>query len=523
MFPVPSKANDPVRSVRTKTESTVELPDEPSGQVAVQEIEAVASDEAVAGTRPRPAETASSEPAGRSWRTDIKYNRLFAISDTAAIVLALGFSAIILSLVGRTPDTGRTIVTASLMLPVWFVIAYIAGLYSLVDLRISHSLADEIGRVTIAATAWSWLLLVARTPLTAGPIPMAGPILRWVMVIVLILVLRSLIREVARKWAWNRQPVALIGNSAGLELLTERVDRHPEWGLEIRANFSFPRPGGEPGKLAEAIRSSGVERVVIVGASEGHASRNRLVNELIERDLMVDLVSGGPETLYPNAALHDLEGLPVLSVKPSRLRPIDLRIKRGMDILLSGIGLILTAPVIAWAAIRIKLDSPGPVFFRQVRCGFHGEEFEMLKLRTMVDGADGMRQELREAAADQGDDDVLLKLTDDPRVTRVGRTLRRWSIDELPQLWNVLTGDMSLVGPRPLPLDEACQVTGLFDARTRFRPGIAGPWQALGRSTIPFDDMIRLDYTYVTAWSIAEDIRLLIRTALAALSRRGAR
>ena len=145
----------------------------------------------------------------------------------------------------------------------------------------------------------------------------------------------------------------------------------------------------------------------------------------------------------------------------------------------------------------------------------------MLKLRTMVEGADSMRDEVRVASIHGGDANML-KLRDDPRVTRIGRVLRRSSLDELPQLWNVLRGDMSLVGPRPLPLDEARLVTDHFRARLQMRPGMTGPWQTQGRGDIPFEDMVKLDYTYVVGWSMREDMSLLLRTVTAVVRGRGA-
>jgi lipopolysaccharide/colanic/teichoic acid biosynthesis glycosyltransferase len=174
----------------------------------------------------------------------------------------------------------------------------------------------------------------------------------------------------------------------------------------------------------------------------------------------------------------------------------------------------------AWAAIRVKTGSSGPVFYRDPRTGRDDREFLAIKFRTMVEGADQMRPGLRDEA-DPAGEKVMFKLADDPRVTGVGRTLRVWSIDELPQLWNVIKGDMSLVGPRPLPPDEAQRAEELFAARSRMRPGLAGPWQALGRSTIPFEEMVRLDYTYVTGWSMTEDLRLILRTLSSVLSRKG--
>jgi exopolysaccharide biosynthesis polyprenyl glycosylphosphotransferase len=444
------------------------------------------------------------------------------LSDVVAILFSMLVVVGLLTVAGRDVDTYRLSVTVGVMLPVWFAIAYVAGLYSFADLKINHGLVDEIGKVAIAVTAWSWLLLVVRTVLAVGPTKMAGPILLWMAVIPVMLLSRAAVREIARRRRWNRQAIAVVGGRLEVRRLREQIQRHPEWGLDLNSDVGFRIDSmTDTSELAEAVHGSGAERVMLVGGGEDLSVRTSLVHELIERDLMVDIVSGGPETLYSNATLQTLEGMPVLSVRSTRMRPLDLGMKRAFDLVVSGIGLIMVAPVLAWAAIGIKLGSPGPVFFRQVRCGHFGKEFEMLKLRTMIDGADSMRAQLREANADEGNDDVLFKLEDDPRVTDFGQVLRKWSIDELPQLWNVFIGEMSMVGPRPLPFDEALQATGLFRARTRAKPGIAGPWQAYGRSTIPFSEMIKLDYSYVVGWSMTEDIRLLLRTLIAVARGRG--
>ena len=163
--------------------------------------------------------------------------------------------------------------------------------------------------------------------------------------------------------------------------------------------------------------------------------------------------------------------------------------------------------MIAVTAALIKLDSPGPVLFRQVRTGRDGTRFEILKFRTMVDGADSQKAELTSRNEAIG----LFKIADDPRVTKVGRLLRKTSLDELPQLWNVIRGDMSLVGPRPLIVDEDAKVVGWFRHRLQLQPGMTGPWQVLGSARVPLDDMIRIDYLYVANWSLWGDIKILFR------------
>ena len=171
-------------------------------------------------------------------------------------------------------------------------------------------------------------------------------------------------------------------------------------------------------------------------------------------------------------------------------------------------------------AIVIKLDSRGPVFYRQERMGRGGKTFRIFKFRSMYVGADEERLELAEEQNDY--DGPMFKLKEDPRITRVGGPLRRWSLDELPQIFNVMKGDMSLVGPRPLWVEEAKQCRGWTQKRLDITPGITGLWQTLGRTNIPFDEMVKLDYMYVTGWSLSWDIKLLLQTVPAVLNKRGA-
>lgn len=459
----------------------------------------------------------------RSVSQDSSRTHLLALSDVLAIVLALGVTIGTLALVGRDLSMFRVGVTAALLIPAWFSIAYVVGLYSQTELRINQSVVDQIGKVLIAATAWSWLLLMARMVFSAGPTSMLGPTLLWMLVISLVLIGRAIAGRSARARSRNLSRVAVVGWPNEAKIVCDRVERHPEWGIAVEAEYEFGRDdefGLED--LADRIGGLDIDRVMILGGSEGLIDRTRLASLLVERGLTIDLVAGGAESLYSKSVLHDLEGLPVMSMKPTQMRSVDLIAKRSFDVLVSGVGILLVSPLLLWAAVRIKLDSRGPVFFRQVRCGIDGEALNVVKFRTMCDGADEMRPGLRETSEGERNGDVLFKLAEDPRVTQFGQTLRKWSIDELPQLFNVLRGEMSIVGPRPLPYDEAVQATGIYKARMNVKPGLAGPWQAYGRSNIPFADMIRLDYSYAVGWSMAEDLRLLLRTAVAVFSRRGA-
>ncbi len=202
----------------------------------------------------------------------------------------------------------------------------------------------------------------------------------------------------------------------------------------------------------------------------------------------------------------------------TRSRPGADAVKAAFDAVMSALALIVLAPLFAAIAIAIKLDSPGPAFFAQSRIGRGGIAFPMLKFRTMVDGADAKKQELlhlNEAAAG------LFKISSDPRVTRFGAFLRSTSLDELPQLINVLRGEMSIVGPRPLVEEEDIQIAGPFRRRLDVRPGMTGPWQVAGASQVPLQEMAALDYEYVETQSFSGDIALILSTIPHVIGRRG--
>jgi lipopolysaccharide/colanic/teichoic acid biosynthesis glycosyltransferase len=193
--------------------------------------------------------------------------------------------------------------------------------------------------------------------------------------------------------------------------------------------------------------------------------------------------------------------------------------KRLMDVAGASLGLLLLAPLFAVAAIAIKATSPGPVLFRQRRSGLGGRQFVMLKFRSMVADAEARKSQL---TALNEQDGPAFKIKDDPRITRFGRLLRRTSIDELPQLWNVLRGEMSLVGPRPLPCDESAACRGWLRQRLDVTPGLTCIWQVQGRSRVSFADWARMDVQYIRSHSFSADMKLLLRTVPAVVSRKGA-
>jgi lipopolysaccharide/colanic/teichoic acid biosynthesis glycosyltransferase len=214
------------------------------------------------------------------------------------------------------------------------------------------------------------------------------------------------------------------------------------------------------------------------------------------------------EVMGTAVEFDNVDGMTMLGVRCFGLSRSSLLLKRAFDLAATFAGFVVVGPVIGLIALAIRLDSKGPVFFRQVRVGRNGTPFRIYKFRSMVADADRRKDALR-ALNEAGDG--LFKIADDPRVTRVGRLLRATSLDELPQVLNVLRGEMSLVGPRPLVTDEDAQVLGLDRSRLHLTPGMTGPWQVLG-CRVPMQEMVGIDYLYVTNWSLWLDLKILVRT-----------
>jgi exopolysaccharide biosynthesis polyprenyl glycosylphosphotransferase len=262
----------------------------------------------------------------------------------------------------------------------------------------------------------------------------------------------------------------------------------------------------------------GAHRVLI--ALSDHADSEATMDVIrgaMGSGLRVSLLPNSIGAVGGSVKFDDLGGMPVLGVPHFGLSRSSMAIKRAVDLLGATLALIAFAPLMALLAIAIKRDSPGPVLFRQTRVGRDGQHFQMLKFRSMVDGADAMKETLRVNNEASG----LFKIEEDPRITRIGRTLRRTSLDELPQLLNVFRGDMSLVGPRPLVVDEDKRVTGYDRRRLHLTPGMTGRWQVLGSARIPLSEMVKIDYLYVANWSVWNDLKILLQTVGFVVYRRG--
>ena len=499
-------------------------------------------------------------------RRDYLLRRALAAGDFAALALAIGGTALLQSALGRSPEPWAMGISAAL-LPLWLPIGISARLYPMAGRGDITGFADEIGPVLRAATIWSWVVLMTRVALESGYVLLLPSLGLWGLSIASVLILRAAVRAVARTRPWYSQRTLVVGDDEDALRVMSRISRHPEWGIEVvaQANLqgsppsvqrfgAFPGAGGERRYVADAsngaydvdletmpdpqavatvdsqaqtlldwVGTAGVARVVFATHPSELRHRTTLARVLTAAGVQVDLVPGDSDIVTSNAEVHHFEGLPVISLLPTSLPRTFGFVKRGFDLAVSVPVLLLASPLLLYCAAKIKLDSEGPVLFRQDRVGLRRRRFQLLKLRSMVADADQRLDEVADLTLHgNGLDSGMLKVADDPRVTKFGVWLRRWSIDELPQLINVVKGEMSLVGPRPLPVAEDARVGKDFEARYEVRPGITGRWQVLGRSDIPLDDMVRLDYTYVMNWSLFEDVKLLLRTISAVTRRRGA-
>jgi len=271
--------------------------------------------------------------------------------------------------------------------------------------------------------------------------------------------------------------------------------------------------------VPRVVREHQVDQVVIALPSALHDQVPRIMNQCRRLDVRFCLVPDLHELSLSRVDIDELRGMPLIGVKEASIPGVNQFAKRTLDLAASSLLLLFTSPVWLAAAAAVKLDSPGPVLFRQTRVGRDGAPFEVLKFRSMHASAESDRVSLSDLNEASG---PLFKIRDDPRMTRVGRLLRRASLDELPQLLNVLRGEMSMVGPRPPTPEEVEQYADWHRKRLEVAPGLTGLWQVSGRSDIPFDEMVMLDIYYIENWSLGLDLEILARTVPAVLSGRGA-
>jgi exopolysaccharide biosynthesis polyprenyl glycosylphosphotransferase len=418
-------------------------------------------------------------------------------------------------------------------LPLWALLARVHGLYDRDEERTDHSTVDDVVGVFQVVTLGTWGFLAA-TYATGLPHPTLGRlVVFWVLAVALVPLFRAVIRAVGRRQVAYVQNVIIVGSGEVARLLESKIRKHPEYGLRV-VGFVDHDQGASPNgskqlrllgttdDLPSLVHKHGVDRVVIAFSTDSHEQTLEVIRATQSSHVQIDIVPRMFEVLGTNAQLHTIEGIPLVGLPIPRLSHSERMLKRSLDFTGAALGLILLSPLLLTTAVLIKLDSRGPVFFRQVRMGAGDRTFRVIKFRTMIQDAETRKRELAHLNMHLGADARMFKVPNDPRITRIGAFLRRWRIDELPQLFNVVRGEMSLVGPRPLILDEDQHVERWARQRLNLKPGMTGLWQVLGASDIPFDEMTKLDYLYVTNWSLREDLRLIMLTLPAMARERAA-
>jgi exopolysaccharide biosynthesis polyprenyl glycosylphosphotransferase len=437
-------------------------------------------------------------------RRAVLSRRLLVAADALAATVTF---ALVLTIAGQTHALAAFAVGVALML----VLLRAAGLYDRDEARLVRSTLDEVP-VLARTTGLAVLGLAIAEPMVLdGGFAGAELGALWLASFAALFGCRVAARSTATRMV-GEERCLVIGTLSAAELIRAKLassDAH------ARIVATLPTTGGHLGgplaadDLRHLVAEIGADRVILAP----RADEDAVVVDLVRAAKSVGVpVSVVPRVLAATGSraveLEDVDGLPMVALRTFALPRRAHRLKRAFDVSATALLLVVLSPLLAAIAAAIRLDSRGPVLFRQTRVGRDGRHFKIIKFRSMVDDADGLKDELRDLN-EVGDG--MFKISADPRITAVGRLLRRTSLDELPQLFNVLLGDMSLVGPRPLVVEEDDMITGLDRGRLHLTPGMTGPWQVLG-ARVPMQEMIGIDYMYVSSWSLWQDVQILLRT-----------
>ncbi len=459
--------------------------------------------------------------ARESRRRGALLRRLLAFGDWIALLAAL----FVVTAISPTTDVG-TLFWAVLFSPTWVLVVKFHGLYDNDHRRIRHSTVDELSSLVSASVVGVLVLdgLLALSPV--GPLSPISAIAVGVGTLAGSFVLRGVLR-----FFWHRLTALasgiVIGPPEAVDVVARRVATHPETRLLLVGYLSSqPEPIatelprlGSVADISETARAHAIERVVVTEEEMSEPAAERLIEECKAAGLALTFLPQHYGLLGRGIELNRVAELPVLDFRFSDPPRSTVAMKRAMDVVLSALLLAILSPLLVAIAVAILVNSGRPVLFRQRRIGEEGRAFNMLKFRTMVADAEQRLPELVDLTALN---EPAFKIQDDPRITAIGGPLRRSSLDELPQLLNVLRGEMSLVGPRP----EEEAVVALYDERQRGRlavkPGITGPMQVYGRGDLTFEERLAMERDYLDNLSVLTDLAILLRTPLAIIRGDGA-
>lgn len=464
----------------------------------------------------------ASKSRERVMSRDALFRRLLALADVLSAYIAIALST---TLVG---DHGIALRPAAILIaPIVVLASKALGLYDRDQHILRKTTLDELPQVfnltvIYALGAWFGEALLFDGWLTRPQV---------FSLVISTFVLVTGFRAVARAAALALSPVercVVVGDNAAACRAVEKLMTSRGVKATVVARVSLhdvtPGPPALVGPLSDVealvsvVAELEAERAVIAPAAGNEDETLHAIRLLKAVGVRVSVLPRLLEVVGSSSTFDEIEGITLLGVRPYGLARSSQSLKRAMDIVIAGASLLLLLPVFVLIALAVKLDSEGPAFFRQPRIGSGGRRFTMIKYRSMVAHAERIKSELRQQNEAKGG---LFKIGDDPRVTRVGRLLRKSSLDELPQLLNVLVGDMSLVGPRPLVPDEDVLIEGWQRSRLAVKPGMTGLWQIFGAARIPMPEMVKIDYLYGANWSVWTDLKILLRTVPYMLRRRG--
>ena len=461
----------------------------------------------------------SKRPAASLLRDSI-FRRTLMVADTLAI---LGAFLATIALSSRSLQLTWASIAA---VPILLVGAKVFGLYDRDDALLRKTTLEEAPKLFQVATFCALVAWLAGGLIVTGTLDRHQALFLWLALAVMLILMRSAGRAFALRIA-PAERCLFIGDADGARTIGAKLTDHGGIKASMVAHLDLDkvaqwstdaRSASKLQEVRDLARELDVHRAIVAPRSADASEMLDLVRTLKAIGVRVSILPRLLEVVGSSVVFDDLHGVTVMGVRRFELTRSSATIKRAFDLLYTAIGLVAVAPLMIVAAVAIKLDSPGPMFFRQQRVGRHGKSFYIFKFRTMVRDAETLKESLRDRNEAQGG---MFKIAADPRVTRVGRILRKTSLDELPQLLNILKGEMSLVGPRPLVVDEDIRVQGWHRRRLELTPGMTGHWQILGPSRVPLAEMVAIDYLYVANWSLWKDIKILLRTVPHVVGRRG--
>jgi exopolysaccharide biosynthesis polyprenyl glycosylphosphotransferase len=432
-----------------------------------------------------------------------RYRRALGYADALSAYAALYVAVVLLG-------EDRLDLASVLAMPIVVVVSKLMGLYDRDEVLLNKTTLDECPALFQLATLYALVTWLLEGMMVDGYMGNRQVLGLWALLFIFALFARASARQIAR-WTTSVERCLLVGPSAEL---AEVAWRMRQGGMKATVVGHLPLRSNADSKalgdLQRRIVSDDVHRVILAPGDSENDDVLDVVSLVKSLGVRVSFVPRVFEVVGSSVEFDTLNGITVLGVRRFGLGRSSLAIKRTTDLVGAALGLLVLSPLLVAIALAIRHESPGPVLFRQVRVGRDGRSFTMLKFRTMIDGADALKRLL----TSRNEADGLFKIATDPRITRVGRLLRCTSLDELPQLINVLRGEMSLVGPRPLVVDEDRKVVGRHRRRLQLTPGMTGPWQILGSARIPLHEMVKIDYLYVANWSFWGDVKILARTVV---------